>query len=170
MVGSVSSNLGEFDGRTNLVALAADTGNIIISNGKVEPLPEEFDPVAVVVNAEREQVAGVIAADKGANTKIREIVLGRNLHTSCHAITEPDVDDELTGDREAYMASVLARYRKSLLERTKHHLGTNFISPFLISIPFFNISLNKSVIPYRYLIFNIHIFNLCFYILHRIPL
>uniref|UniRef100_A0A7N2MWK4 Serine decarboxylase n=1 Tax=Quercus lobata TaxID=97700 RepID=A0A7N2MWK4_QUELO len=36
---------------------------------------------------------------------------------------KPDTEDELTGDREAHMASVLARYRKSLLERTKHHLG-----------------------------------------------
>ena len=40
-----------------------------------------------------------------------------------HAWTETDADDELTGDREAHMASLLARYRKSLLERTKHHLG-----------------------------------------------
>ncbi|CAH1426208.1 unnamed protein product [Lactuca virosa] len=55
--------------------------------------------------------------------KPREIVLGRNVHTSWHEITEPDDDDEVTGEREAYMASVLARYRKSLLERTKHHLA-----------------------------------------------
>lgn len=123
MVGSVSTILEEVDGRTNFVTLAADIGNLKISKGKVEPLPEEFDPVAVVANSETEQVSGVVATNNGANIKIREIVLGRNLHTSCHVITEPDVDDELTGDREAYMASVLARYRKSLLERTKHHLG-----------------------------------------------
>ncbi|CAA6660522.1 unnamed protein product [Spirodela intermedia] len=38
-------------------------------------------------------------------------------------ITEPEADEELTGDREAYMASVLAKYRRNLVERTKHHLG-----------------------------------------------
>jgi hypothetical protein len=52
-----------------------------------------------------------------------EIVLGRNLHNMCLPITEPDANDECTGDKEAYMASVLARYRKTLIERTKHHLG-----------------------------------------------
>lgn len=42
-------------------------------------------------------------------------------------VTEPEADDESTGDKDAYMASVLARYRKLLLERTKHHLGINCI-------------------------------------------
>lgn len=137
MVGSVSTILEEVDGRTNFVTLAADIGNLKISKGKVEPLPEEFDPVAVVANSETEQVSGVVVTNNGANIKIREIVLGRNLHTSCHVITEPDVDDELTGDREAYMASVLARYRKSLLERTKHHLGTKLIFPLFFFLPNF---------------------------------
>jgi histidine decarboxylase len=54
----------------------------------------------------------------------REIVMGRNVHTSCFAVKEPDADDEVTGEREAAMASVLALYRRSLVERTKHHLGT----------------------------------------------
>ncbi|XP_047064312.1 serine decarboxylase 1 [Lolium rigidum] len=68
-----------------------------------EPLPEELEP---------EAAAGV-----------REIVLGRNVHASCFAVKEPDADDEDTGEREAAMAAVLARYRRSLTERTKHHLG-----------------------------------------------
>ncbi|PHT83949.1 Serine decarboxylase 2 [Capsicum annuum] len=37
--------------------------------------------------------------------------------------TEPDIDDDSTGDKEAYMASILARYRKTLSDRTKFHLG-----------------------------------------------
>jgi histidine decarboxylase len=59
----------------------------------------------------------------------REIVMGRNVHTSCFAVKEPDADDEVTGEREAAMASVLALYRRSLVERTKHHLGTSHPSP-----------------------------------------
>ncbi|CAK9187364.1 unnamed protein product [Ilex paraguariensis] len=54
--------------------------------------------------------------------KKREIVLGKNVHARCLEVTEPDADDEWTGDKEAYMASVLARYRKTLVERTNHHL------------------------------------------------
>jgi histidine decarboxylase len=88
----------------------------VAGDDKIEPLPEDFDPTTVI----KEPVPPVV--------KNREIVLGRNVHTTCLAVTEPDADDELTGDREAYMASVLARYRKSLLERTKHHLGIqNFL-------------------------------------------
>ena len=49
-----------------------------------------------------------------------------NLQTSWLAITEPDSDDDFTGDKEAHMASVLARFRKSLIERTTHHMGTHF--------------------------------------------
>lgn len=88
----------------------------VVLGGKAEPLP----PVAEVENG---------GAGDGLAT--REIVLGRNVHTMSLAVTEPEADDEVTGDREAYMASVLARYRKSLVERTKHHLGIllSFLSP-----------------------------------------
>lgn len=79
---------------------------------KAETLPEEIDPKA-------------IPSDLSGS---RQIVLGRNVHTSCFEISEPEDDDEVTGEREAYMAGVLARYRKSLLERTKHHLGMGFFS------------------------------------------
>eukprot|EP00249_Psilotum_nudum_P019196 c27137_g1_i1 orf=781-2304(-) len=51
------------------------------------------------------------------------MVLGRNMLYDCLSITEPDVDDDVTGDKEAYMAGVLARYRRTLIERTKYHLG-----------------------------------------------
>ncbi|XP_078172160.1 serine decarboxylase 1-like [Carex rostrata] len=94
---------------------------------KPEPLPEEFGPekigdplpLANELNGfgEKERV------NTGIEKKKREIVLGRNVHTTCFSVVEPEADDEQTGDREAIMASVLARYRRSLVERTKHHLG-----------------------------------------------
>lgn len=90
---------------------------------KVEPLPEELDPKAIPSDLDRE-----------GDGKIREIVLGRNVHTSCFEIMEPEADDEVTGDREAYMASVLARYRRSLTERTKHHLGMRSSSFLLVDL------------------------------------
>lgn len=80
---------------------------------------ESFDPTAVVV----EPVPPVVESNGENGEKRREIVLGKNVHTTCLEVTEPDADDESTGDKEAHMASVLARYRKTLLERTKHHLG-----------------------------------------------
>lgn len=49
--------------------------------------------------------------------------MGRNVHGSCLEITEPEMDDEVTGEKDAYMAGVLARYRKTLVEKTKYHLG-----------------------------------------------
>lgn len=79
------------------------------------------EPVPPVVKSD--DVDG--AVNDGEEQK-REIVLGRNIHTTCLAVTEPDADDESTGDKEAYMASVLARYRKTLTDRTKYHLGIVF--------------------------------------------
>lgn len=80
--------------------------------------------------SDRMTAAGELAFDPepvpsdGVDLEItREIVLGKNVHTTCFEVTEPDADDESTGDKDAYMASVLARYRKTLVERTKHHLG-----------------------------------------------
>ncbi|RWW58317.1 hypothetical protein BHE74_00034887 [Ensete ventricosum] len=90
--------------------------------GKVEPLPKEFDPTDIVEPMPAVDLES-LGGDEGSG-KNREIVLGRNVHTMCFTIKEPEVDDEVTGEREAYMASVLARYRRSLIERTKHHLGT----------------------------------------------
>jgi histidine decarboxylase len=98
-----------------------------IQNGAVEV----FDPIAVVAEPLLEAVAsnGQMGRAK-EKAKGREIVLGRNVHTTCLPVTEPDANDECTGDKEAYMASVLARYRKTLIERTEHHLGdeNNLIS------------------------------------------
>lgn len=61
--------------------------------------------------------------DQGfGNGEKKEIVLCRKIHTSCLATTEPTFDDEIIGEKEGYMASVLAKYRQSLMEITKHHL------------------------------------------------
>lgn len=99
-------------------AMSGDLG------GKVEILSEDFDPTAVVVEPVPPVVEnGGEMGREEEEKRSKEIVLGRNVHTTCLAVTEPDANDEFTGDKEAYMASVLARYRKTLMERTKHHLG-----------------------------------------------
>ncbi|GKF26247.1 hypothetical protein Tco_0082141 [Tanacetum coccineum] len=93
---------------------------------KVESLPEDFDPTTVI-NDLLLHVANDVKLVNGIE-KPTEIVLGRNLHSSCLDVTEPDADDEVTGEREAYTSSVLATYQKYLLERNKHHLGNNFFA------------------------------------------
>lgn len=107
--------------------------NGLSTNGAVELLPDDFDVSAII----KDPVPPVVAADNGIGkeeAKInggkekREIVLGRNIHTTCLEVTEPEADDEITGDRDAHMASVLARYRKSLTERTKYHLGLTMLA------------------------------------------
>lgn len=98
----------------------------------VEIQSEDFDPMAVIPEPVPSVVLsnGDLGHEEGDDNKIhekkREIVLGRNVHTTCLAVTEPEANDEFTGDTDAYMAGVLARYRKNLLERTKYHLGIAF--------------------------------------------
>ncbi|KAL1198781.1 Serine decarboxylase [Cardamine amara subsp. amara] len=99
-------------------------------NENIPILSDDFDPTAVVSEPLPSPITNGNGADheeKKKNTEInggeREMVLGRNIHTTSLAVTEPEVNDEFTGDKEAYMASVLARYRKTLVERTKNHLG-----------------------------------------------
>ncbi|KAM1135891.1 serine decarboxylase-like [Malus sylvestris] len=96
----------------------------------VEMLSKDFDPTAVVTEplppvvtstADCDLIGKLAEDHKG--TREKQMVLGRNVHTTCLAVTEPEPNDEFTGDKDAYMASVLARYRKTLVERTKHHLG-----------------------------------------------
>ncbi|CAH8356817.1 unnamed protein product [Eruca vesicaria subsp. sativa] len=100
---------------------------------KFEILSDDFDPTAVVTEPLPSPVANGIGPDQEKDNPKRnsvtngggerEMVLGRNVHTTSLAVTEPESNDEHTGDKEAYMASVLARYRKTLVERTKYHLG-----------------------------------------------
>ncbi|KAG0451954.1 hypothetical protein HPP92_025965 [Vanilla planifolia] len=95
-------------------------GNVAMNPSEsVETLPKEFEPYEMASPLVLEE-HGVLSENRVKN---REIVLGRNVQSSCYAIKEPEADDDITGDREAYMASVLSRYRTSLIERTKHHLG-----------------------------------------------
>ncbi|KAI3842313.1 hypothetical protein MKW98_026103 [Papaver atlanticum] len=71
-------------------------------NGEIEYLPEDLVPVVLAEN--NEVTNGV------------QMILP-------YAVTEPEADDEITGEREAYMASILEKYKRSLVERTKHQLG-----------------------------------------------
>ncbi|KAK9740858.1 hypothetical protein RND81_03G066200 [Saponaria officinalis] len=114
-------------------------GDMEILNRKyLDPTVLVFDPVPppVVVSSSDDDVdGGDVAATKkmrsgdneerenGGKDTDRGIVMGRNVHSTCLDITEPEANEDVTGDKEAYMAAVLARYRQSLLERTKHHLG-----------------------------------------------
>nr|GFB13346.1 serine decarboxylase-like [Tanacetum cinerariifolium] len=99
---------------------------------KVESLPDDFDPTTMI-NDLLLHVANDVKLVNGTE-KPREIVLGRNVHSSCLEITEP-ADDEVTSEREAYTARVLATYQKYLLERNKHHLCNNFFLGRLLYIP-----------------------------------
>ncbi|WOG97162.1 hypothetical protein DCAR_0416501 [Daucus carota subsp. sativus] len=57
-------------------------------------------------------------------TSKKEIVkVNKNAHLRCLPITEPDVDDEITGEKDAYMTQVLAQYQKSLVQITSNQLG-----------------------------------------------
>ncbi|CAA7409529.1 unnamed protein product [Spirodela intermedia] len=96
-------------------------GNVVNASGllqvirKVKPPAEEVEPA--VIYGTRSGKLGNENEGKKKNE------LERNLDSSSFEITEPDADDELTGDREAYMASVLAKYGHNLEERTKNQLG-----------------------------------------------
>eukprot|EP00250_Pteridium_aquilinum_P016102 c22943_g1_i1 orf=141-1838(+) len=67
--------------------------------------------------------SAVLHRSRNGDDKTAAFSLGRNMHEDFLRITEPDLDDESTGDKEAYIASVLARYRRTLVDRTKYHLG-----------------------------------------------
>ncbi|GJR35005.1 serine decarboxylase-like protein [Tanacetum coccineum] len=109
---------------------------------KVESLPEDYDPTTVI-NDLLLHVANDVKLVNGIE-KPTEIVLGRNAYSSCLEVTEPDADDEVTCEREAYTASVLATYQKYLLERNKHHLGyplnLDFDYGALSQLQYFNIN------------------------------
>ncbi|GAB2270598.1 hypothetical protein Dimus_005481 [Dionaea muscipula] len=97
----------------------------ILNRKDLDPTAVVFDPIPPVV-ASKSGLNGVDengSVERKKSGSQREIVLGRNIHTSCLDITEPEANEEVTGDKEVYMASVLCRYRQTLLERTKHHLG-----------------------------------------------
>lgn len=106
-------------------SVANGSGALLHVNGKVKPPPEVIKPE---VASSRIQNGVGEDGGEGEERKKRTIVLGRNVRASSLEITEPDVDDEVTGDREAFMASVLAKFRRSLVERTNHFLGTRAVS------------------------------------------
>ena len=71
-------------------------------NGAVEPLPEDFDATAVIIDPVPSAVVdiGILKEEAQINKgkEKREIVLGRNVHTTCLEVTEPEADDEVTGE------------------------------------------------------------------------
>ncbi|KAK7319375.1 hypothetical protein RJT34_04096 [Clitoria ternatea] len=77
--------------------------------GVVKSLPEDFNPTVFIQDF------------------VPPIVVENAI---CNEITEPDVDDEVAGEREAYVENVLAGYVRSLTERTKNHLGYPIILDF----------------------------------------
>ncbi|GLT32154.1 hypothetical protein SLA2020_068400 [Shorea laevis] len=91
-------------------------------NGTVEILAVVAKPLPPVVAQNGSPIETEGEGD-AKTKKNREIVLGKNVHTTCLPVTEPEANDELTGEKEAYMASVLAHYQNTLINRTKHHLG-----------------------------------------------
>ncbi|XP_026452339.1 serine decarboxylase 1-like [Papaver somniferum] len=85
-----------------------------VENGKTDSVPESFIPGGMTPEN------GVISREKTGENRVR-----RNVHdaTLSHAITEPEADNENTEERDANMATVLAKYENYLLERVKHQLG-----------------------------------------------
>lgn len=55
--------------------------------------------------------------------KTKGSVLGKAVHGTGLEITEPEIDAELTGELEAYMASILAWYVETVVEKSKCHLA-----------------------------------------------
>jgi hypothetical protein len=101
-----------------------------------EPLPEEIPlealkkmvrpspaPALPPVGLEITNGCGGGGGSGDAHGHPRKFVMGRNMHGSCLQITEPELDDKETGEKEAYMSAVLAQYKEILIEKTKFHLG-----------------------------------------------
>ncbi|KAL2612884.1 hypothetical protein R1flu_024576 [Riccia fluitans] len=129
---------------TTILRPAKFTGKVALSS-----LPAESDPVASLPadipldtlkvirpsvketsssSSEDDEADDLVGKEANGEKVTRNgdsdtLVLGKNFHDLCLTITEPDFDDDVTGEKDAYMAGVLARYRKKLVERTKFHLG-----------------------------------------------
>ncbi|KAJ7535894.1 hypothetical protein O6H91_12G050000 [Diphasiastrum complanatum] len=94
-----------------------------------EPLPDEIplniiaNEVAQILEVYQDDENGQLVEECAAEDDKGKMILGRNIHDTCLSITEPEVDDEVTGEKDAFMAAVLSRYRKTLIEKTKFHLG-----------------------------------------------
>ena len=68
----------------------------------------------------------IAETDEAEEVKAAEVNDSSSSSSSSYAITEPSMDDEMTGEKEASMASVLATYRETLVERSKYQLGKTF--------------------------------------------
>ncbi len=100
-----------------------------------EPLPEEIplealkktvlpSPAPALPPVVMEITNGCGGGGSGdEHGRPRKFVMGRNMHGSCLQITEPELNDKETGEKEVYMSAVLAQYKEILIEKTKFHLG-----------------------------------------------
>ncbi len=84
------------------------------------PAPALLPPVVVEIT---NGCGGGGGGSGDAHGHPQKFVMGRNMHGSCLQITEPELDDKETGEKEAYMSAVLAQYKEKLIEKTKFHLG-----------------------------------------------
>ncbi|KAG7940971.1 hypothetical protein I3843_16G014200 [Carya illinoinensis] len=85
-------------------------------NVTIEKLDDFFD----------ELVLPPVLVSNGHKNGGRDIILGGNVHTTCLTVIEPDANEEFTEDKEAYVASVLACYKKTFLERTNYPVNMDF--------------------------------------------
>ncbi|KAH9609006.1 hypothetical protein KSS87_020555 [Heliosperma pusillum] len=97
----------------------------ILNRKDLDPTAVVFEPVPRPL-AYDDDIEDLVNNGHGINGKEKGIVLGRNVHSTCLDITEPEANDEVTGDKAAYMAGVLARYRQSLIERYPYNLDFDY--------------------------------------------
>lgn len=128
---SVRDESGEMVGSVESATVVVEDGfskskKWTLLSQPAEALPEEIPVESFktilpgLVNGQSEEAEKDVVVEQTKN-----FVLGKNIHGTCLEITEPEMDDDVTGDRDAYMAGILARYRKTLVEKTKFHLGTH---------------------------------------------
>ncbi|KAI3951988.1 hypothetical protein MKW92_017205 [Papaver armeniacum] len=95
--------------RSVAVGLGIQVPTPVEINGEIESLPKGFVPVVLAENEGR------------GKEKVGDIYRAQNILP--YAVREHDADDEITGEREAYTASILGMYESFLGERIRHHLG-----------------------------------------------
>ena len=85
------------------------SGNTIASS-----IPETKRAYVVAMEASGNTIAEDAEAAEAGSTPA---------DSASFAITEPSMDGEMTAEKEASMASVLAAYRETLVKRSKYQLG-----------------------------------------------
>ncbi|KAI3868871.1 hypothetical protein MKX03_036400 [Papaver bracteatum] len=92
-----------------LCAFFYNSVDMVEINGEIESSPMGFVPVVLDENEGR------------GKEKAGDIYRAQNILP--YAVREHNADDEITGEREAYTASILEMYESFLGKRIRHHLG-----------------------------------------------